>query len=128
MHGQQLMAALLVAAGLTAMPAPTLAQVIEDQQLAKMAAVAESPEQHARVADAYRDHASRLEREATRLAKKARQLERGWSPHEYKAAPMHRAGYTERQDAARARQQARAMRGLAEHHARTSLQLRNAPE
>lgn len=123
------MAALLMAASLLGSRVTSADQVVtEAQQLARMAAMAESAEQHTRVADAYSDRATRLEREAKRLDKKARQLEQGWYPHEYKAAPMHRAGYTERQDAARARKDAQAMRTLAQKHARTAADIRNAPE
>ena len=129
MQRQHLLGAALLAAILTCGAQPSAAQTItEDQQLARLAAVAESAEQHTRVADAYGDRADRLEREAKRLDKKARQLEQGWFPHEYKAAPMHRAGYTERQDAARARKDAKAMRQLAEKHSRTASDIRNAPE
>jgi hypothetical protein len=126
---QHFVAAMLVAASLLGSSVTSAAQVVDEvQQLARMAAMAESAEQHATVADAYGDRAARLEREAKRLDKKARQLEQGWYPHEYKAAPMHRAGYTERQDAARARKDAEGMRQLAQKHARTAVDIRNAPE
>lgn len=122
---QTALAALVIAGSSLVGSAQT---ITEDQRLARMAAVAESAEQHTAVADAYGDRAARLEREAKRLDKKARQLEQGWFPHEYKAAPMHRAGYTERQDAARARKDAQDMRQLAQKHARTATDIRNAPE
>ncbi|BCS32242.1 hypothetical protein TBR22_A14520 [Luteitalea sp. TBR-22] len=126
---RRLIAAAVVAATMLGSSLAGAAQVLTaEQQLARLAAVAESAEQHTQVADAYSDRAASLEREARRLEKKARQLEQGWYPHEYKAAPMHRAGYTERQDAARARKDARAMRTLADKHARAAADIRNAPE
>lgn len=129
MQRQHFMSSALVALVMAASSLMSSAQTItEEQRLARMAAVAESAEQHTAVADAYGDRAGRLERQATRLDKKARQLEQGWFPHEYKAAPMHRAGYTERQDAARARKHAQEMRQLAQKHARTAADIRNAPE
>ena len=101
--------------------------VDEDQRLARMAAEAESVEQHTRVAQQYRDRADELDSRAKRFERTARQLEKGWYPNEYKAAPMHRAGYTERQEAARAKRGARDARVIASHHSRIATDLRNAP-
>ncbi len=128
MHGQQRVAALLMVVGLVCTVPTARAQgPDEDRRLAKMAAEAESAEQHERVAQEFRARATRLDTQAARLERSARRLERAWYPHEYKAAPMHRAGYTERQQAARARREARESRLLAQRHVRSADDLRNAP-
>jgi hypothetical protein len=126
MRGQCLAA--IVAACLIGTAQVAGSQVVdEDQRLARMAAEAESVEQHTRVAQQYRDRADELDSRAKRFERTARQLEKGWYPHEYKAAPMHRAGYTERQEAARAKRGARDARVIASHHSRIATDLRNAP-
>lgn len=127
MRGQWVAAMLMAAVlGVTAHVAG--AQVVdEDSRLASMAAQAESAEQHARVAAEFRDRADVLDAQSRRLDRKARQLERGWYPHEYKAAPMQRAGYAERQQAAKARSAARESRVLAQRHHQIAADLRNAP-
>ena len=127
MRGQRV-AALLLVAGLVGAVPVTAAQVVdEDRRLATLAAEAESAEQHLRVAQQYRDRADVLDSQAKRFDRTARQLERGWYPHEYKAAPMLRAGYTERQQAAKARRQSRDARVLAQRHGQIATDLRNAP-
>lgn len=124
----QCTAALLVVASLLGMARVAGAQVVdEDQRLARMAAEAESAEQHTRVAQQYRDRADLLDTQAKRLERKARQLEKGWFPHEYKAAPATRSGYAERQRAATARAGAREARLAAHRHGRIATDLRNAP-
>lgn len=126
MRGQRV-AALLLVAGLVA-AVPATAQVVdENRRLATLAAEAESAEQHHRVAQQYRERADLLDSQAKRFDRTARQLERGWYPHEYKAAPMQRAGYKERQQAAAARREAREARVLAHRHGQIATDLRNAP-
>lgn len=127
MRGQWV-AALLLIAGLVGTAQVASAQIVtEDQRLASLAADAESAEQHLRVAREYRDRADLLDVQAKRFERTARQLERGWYPHEYKAAPMQRAGYVERQEAAKARRGARDARVVAYRHSQIATDLRNAP-
>ena len=121
----QWMAAALLAAGL--MGTAVEARTQDDRRIAKLAAEAESQEQHTRVADAYRDRAELLEAEAAREARKARRLEAAWFPHEHKLPPMQRPGYRERQRAASARTEAREARVLAQKHTQIATDLRNAP-
>ncbi len=128
MRAHQWMAAMIVVAALGGAAQVAGAQVVdEDGRLAQMAADAESVEQHARVAEQYRDRAQVLDTQATRYERTARKLEAGWYPHEHKAAPMLRAGYSERQQAARARRAAREARLLAQRHGQIAADLRNAP-
>lgn len=127
MQAQQWVAATFVAACLIATAPTAVAQVKEEDRLATLAARAESAEQHARVSEEYRERAASLESRAKRLERTARQLEQGWYPHEYKAAPMHRAGYTERQQAVKARSDAREARALAQRHGQIASDIRNAP-
>ncbi len=83
----QWVAATIVVAVLAGTAQVGSAQVVdEDRRLAKMAADAESVEQHARVAEQYRDRAEALDTQAARYERTARRLEKGWFPHEYKAA------------------------------------------
>ena len=125
----QWVAATIVVAGLAGTAHMGGAQVVdEDRRLAKMAALAESPEQHTRVAEEYLDRAAALDTAAARYERAARRLEKGWFPNEYKAQSMLRPGYQERQKAANARSTARETRVLAERHRKIALDLRNAPE
>ena len=71
------LAGLLIAAGLIGIAPVAGAQVDEKRRLAKMAAEAESAEQHLRVAREYRERADLLESQAARLERTARRLERG---------------------------------------------------
>lgn len=128
MRAQQWMAAMIVVAALGGAAQVAAAQVVDgDRRLAKMAADAESVEQHEQVAEQYRDRARVLDTQAVRLERTASTLEAGWYPHEHKAAPMLRAGYSERQQAARARRAAREARQLAQRHGQIATDLRNAP-
>lgn len=125
----QRVAAMLVAACLCGTAVMAAAQVVdEDRRLARMAALAESPEQHSRVAEQYRDRAAVLDAEAGRYERIARRLEKRWFPNDYKAPSMLRPGYQERQKAANARSAAREVRVLAERHSKIAVDLRNAPE
>jgi hypothetical protein len=128
MQAQQWVAAMIMVAGLGGTAQVAAAQIVdEDRRLARMAAEAESVEQHARVADQYRDRAQVLDSQAARYERTARSLEAGWYPYEHKAAPMLRAGYSERQQAAKAKRAAREARQLAQRHDQIATDLRNAP-
>jgi hypothetical protein len=128
MRAQQWMAAMVVVAGLGGAAQVAGAQVVDDDgRLARMAADAESVEQHARVAEQYRDRARVLDTQAARFERTARALEARWYPHEHKAAPVQRPGYAERQQAARARRAARDARQLAQRHGQIATDLRSAP-
>lgn len=125
----QWVAATIVVAGLAGTAQMGSAQVVdEDRRLAKMAALAESPEQHTRVAEEYLGRAEALDTVAARYERTARRLEKSWFPNEYKAQSMLRPGYQERQKAADARSTARDTRLLAERHRKIAVDLRNAPE
>jgi hypothetical protein len=122
------MAAAVITAALTGTAGVADARIQdEDQQLTRMAAVAESASQHERVGELYLARAQRLEREATRLERTSRRLERNRFPHEYKAPAPQVPGYRERQRAAEARQIARESRLLAEHHDRLAQELYAEP-
>ncbi|MGV3520062.1 hypothetical protein [Luteitalea sp.] len=126
---RQWVAAMVVVACLVGTAPVAGAQVVtEERRLATMAAQAESPEQHARVAEQYRDRAESLDSQAARYERAARRLEKGWFPNEHKAQSMLRPGYAERQKAANARTAARETRVLAERHQKIAVELRNAPE
>ena len=125
----QWVAATIVVAGLAGTAHMGGAQVVDaDRGLAKMAALAESPEQHTRVAEEYLDLAETLDSAAARDERTARRLEKGWFPNEYKAQSMLRPGYQERQKATNARSTAREARVLAKRHLKIAADLRNAPE
>ena len=126
MRGQW-MATMLVVVGLAGHATAGAQVVDEDRLIAKMAAEAESAEQHARVAAAARDRAEQLDAEAVRYEKTARRLERNWFPNEYKTAAMLQPGYKERQRAANAREAARESRALARRHRQIAIDIRNAP-
>lgn len=127
MRGQW-MAAVVVVATLAAPAARVDGQTVDaDRAIARMAAAAESAEQHARVAAQARERAAQLDAEAARDERAARRLERQWFPNEYKTAAMLQPGYRERQRAAKARRGAREARALAERHHRIAVDLRNAP-
>ena len=67
------MAAAVITAALTGTAQVADARIQdEDQQLTRMAAVAESASQHKRVGELYLARAQRLEREATRLERTSR--------------------------------------------------------
>jgi len=122
------MATVLVIAGLAGPAARLDGQVADqDRALSRMAAIAESAEQHARVAAEARDRATQLDAEARRHDRTARRLERQWFPNEYKTASMLQPGYRERQRAAKARHRAREAWVLAERHHEIAAELRNAP-
>jgi hypothetical protein len=126
MRGQW-MATMLVVVGLAGHATAGAQVVDEDRLIAKMAAEAESAEQHARVAAAARDRAEQLDAEAVRFEKTARRLERNWFPNEYKTPAMMQPGYRERQRASKARSAARETRALAQRHRQIAVDLRNAP-
>jgi hypothetical protein len=122
------MAAMIVVAGLAGHAHQGLAQAVtEDQRIAKMAAAAESAEQHAEVATEARARAEQLDAEAARNEKIARRLEKNWFPNEYKTPSMLQPGYKERQRAANARHAARESRALAKRHHQIAVDIRNAP-
>lgn len=128
MKARQWVAAMFMVAVFGGTVQVTGAQIVdEDRRLAKLAAEAESVDQHARVAEEYRDRARVLDTQAARYERTARALEARWYPHEHKAAPMQRAGYSERQQAASARRAAREARQLAQRHGQIATDLRNAP-
>lgn len=127
MRGQWI-AAVLMVAGLTGPTARVDAQIVDvDHHIAKLAAEAESAEQHARVAAQARERAQQLDTEAARHERAAQRLQRQWFPNEYKTAAMLQPGYRERQRAANARHGARAARALADRHRQIAADLRNAP-
>ena len=99
----------------------------DDQRLAKLSAQAESPAQHARAAEEFRARAKALDREATRLERTARSLEKNWFPNEHKSPAPHRAGYTQRQRAAAARAAARDTRLAAARHEQLSAEVLAEP-
>ncbi len=122
------MATVLVVASLAGPAARVDGQVVDqDRALSRMAAAAESVEQHVRVAAEARERAAQLDKAALRDERTARRLERQWFPNEYKTASMLQPGYKERQRAAKARHGARQARSLAERHHRIAEDLRNAP-
>lgn len=99
-----------------------------DRDLVRMSARAESPEQHARVADLLRDRATQLEAQARRAERTARSLEQRRYPHEHKLPAISQPGYTERTAAREARAQARAHRARAARHAESAVAVNVEPE
>jgi biopolymer transport protein ExbB/TolQ len=123
------MAAMIVVAYLAGQAQVGVAQVVdEDRRIAKLAAEAESAEQHARVASEARDRADQLDAQAARYERTARRLEKNWFPNEYKTPSMLQPGYRERQHAANARLAAKETRALAKRHRQIAIDLRTAPE
>lgn len=99
-----------------------------DRDLVRLSARAESPEQHARVADLLRDRAAQLEAQARRAERTARRLEQRRYPYEHKLPAISQPGYKERTEAREARAQARAHRARAARHAESAVPVNVEPE
>lgn len=99
-----------------------------DRDLVRLSARAESPEQHARVADLLRDRAAQLEAQARRAERTARSLEQRRYPHEHKLPAISQPGYKERTAAREARAQARAHRERAARHAESAAPVNVEPD
>jgi len=99
-----------------------------DRDLVRLSARAESPEQHARVADLLRQRAADLEAQARRAERAARTLEQRRYPYETKLPAISQPGYKERAEARAARAQARAHRALAARHVQSATPVNVEPE
>lgn len=99
-----------------------------DRDLVRLSARAESPEQHARIADLLRDRAAQLEAQARRAERTARTLEQRRYPHQHKLPAISQPGYKERTEAREARAQARAHRARAARHAESAEPVNVEPE
>ena len=99
-----------------------------DRDLVRLSARAESPEQHARVADLLRDRATELEAQARRADRTARNLEQRRYPYEHKLPAISQPGYKERVAAREARAQARAHRARAARHVESAAPVNVEPE